>query len=115
MEIKNHKLIKVVIPSNLIFNGTVHKLTKVSKKFIIKGFTVKTVNGKIDSLFLNDPHPNADPRTGEFCIPHKLRQVNYNAKAVLTLLTILGTFNLDDCYFTPWTEIEYKRAEVIVD
>jgi hypothetical protein len=112
MKIVDHEIRKVNIPYKLIFRNQLHEILDIDKKFIIKGFKVKTVDGKIDSVFLNNPHPNANPRTGEFCIPNSLRKLELNENTLKMIQTILCCFNLDDCYFTPWDEIEYRRQEV---
>lgn len=113
MEIKNHKIRKVHIPRKLIFKNQIHEITNINRKFVIKGYKIKTVDDKIDMVIINNPHPNANPRTGEFCIPDNLRQHELNESAINMIDCILICFNLDDCYFTPWDEIEYKKQEVI--
>lgn len=113
MEIINHEIKKFIIPKKLIFKGEIYKITRLTEKFEINGYSVKTVNGKIDMVILKTPHPNAFPRTGEFCIPNSLRQheLTDNSKHMIT--SMLSCFNLDDCYFTPWDEIHYERQEVL--
>ena len=113
MVIKNHRIRKVHVPKRLIFNKQLFEIVNLNKKFVIIEYKIKTVDGKIDSVFINCPHPNANPRTGEFCIPHSIRSLEYNENTVEMIDTMLCCFNLDDCYFTPWDEIEYKRNKVI--
>ena len=113
MEILNHEVTEFIRPRKLIYRNELHTITKLAKKFDIVSYVVKTVDGKIDMVILNNPHPNAVPRTGEFCIPNNLRQheLTDNSKHMIT--SMLSCFNLDDCYFTPWDEIEYKKQEVL--
>lgn len=113
MEIINTKVGEFIIPRKLIFKNELFKITKISKKFEIKGYVVKTVNGKIDMVILSCPHPNAYPRTGEFCIPHGLRKHNFAENSNKMIISMLSCFNLDDCYFAPWDEIEYEKQEVL--
>ena len=109
MKIKTRNIREVQVPSKLIFKNNIHEITNLDRKFIIKDFKIKTVDGKIDTVILNNPHPNANPKTGEFCIPHSLRKEEINQDSLNTIRTMLCCFNLDDCYFTPWDEIEYNR------
>jgi len=109
MKLKINKIYEFYIPSKLIFKNELYKITKLDKKFIIRGYTIKTIDNKISSIILNNPHPNASPRTGEFCIPQQFRAINLNKKTKGMIGLMLCHFNLDDCYFTPWNEIEYKR------
>lgn len=109
MKIENHVIRNFHAPNKIIYRGKIHQLTNLDKKFLIKGYTIKTVDKKIDSIILNNPHPNANPRTGEFCIPNNLRN-NFIDDSTLNMIgCMLCCFNLDDCYFTPWDEIEYKK------
>jgi len=113
MKIKNHSIMEVYVPKKLIFKNEIYEILNISPKFIINGYKVKTVNGKIDIVTLPCPHPNANPRTGEFCIPSNLRDLDLNKNTIKMIESMLSCFNLDDCYFTPWDEIEYRKQEVI--
>lgn len=112
MDIRNKKFREIHIPYKLIYKNQIYEIVKLDHKFIIEGFIIKTVDNKIDMIFINNPHPNANPKTGEFCIPHNLRSLEITENSLMMIRTILSCFNLDDCYFTPWDEIEYKRQEV---
>ena len=112
MEILNHKIEEYIKPRKLIFRNELYEITELAKKFEIVNFVVKTVNGKIDMVILNNPHPNAIPRTGEFCIPDNLRQHELTQNSRNMITSMLMCFNLDDCYFTPWDEIQYRKQEV---
>jgi hypothetical protein len=113
MEILNHEIAKFIIPKKLIFKNELYRITKIANKFEISNYIVKTVNGLIDMVILNNPHPNAMPSSGEFCIPHSLRKNKLNENSNSMIISMLSCFNLDDCYFTPWDEIQYKKQEVI--
>lgn len=112
MEITDHVLKTFIVPKKMIYRSELYKLTKLATKFEIESFIVKTVNGKIDMVILNTPHPNARPGTGEFCIPHTLRSHELNSNSTSMIVSMLSCFNLDDCYFTPWDEIKYEKQEV---
>jgi hypothetical protein len=113
MKIQTKTMREVNVPYKLIFKNQIHEITKLDRKFVIKDYKIKTVNGKIDTVTLQNPHPNANPRTGEFCIPHRLRMLPLNENTLKMIKSMLCCFNLDDCYFTPWDEIEYVKQEVI--
>jgi hypothetical protein len=113
MDIKNHLIRHVHVPHKLIFKNQIYEITKIDNKFTIKGFTVKTVNRKIDKITINNPHPNANPRSGDFCIPNSLRDHELNSDTIKMIENMLCIFNLDDCYFTPWDEIQYRKQEVL--
>lgn len=112
MKIKTHNIREVNVPRKLIFKNQIYEITNLDRKFVIKDYKIKTVDGNLDMIILNNPHPNANPTTGEFCIPHKLRQLSIDTKTLNMIKSMICCFNLDDCYFTPWDEIEYKQQEV---
>ena len=114
MKIKTKTLKSIHVPNKLIFKNKIHEITNIDKKFIVRNYKLKTVDGKIDTVTLNNPHPNANPKTGEFCIPHKLRKLDLTESSLNIIQSMLCCFNLDDCYFTPWDEIEYNRQEVSI-
>lgn len=109
MKILDIEITKFVTPKKLIYKNELYRITKLAKKFEIKNYIVKTINDKIDMVILNNPHPNAIPRTGEFCIPNSLRQHELTKESNSIIMSMLSCFNLDDCYFTPWDEIKYKK------
>ena len=113
MEILNHEITKFIMPRKLIFKNELYKITKLAPKFEISNYIVKTVNSNIDMIILNNPHPNASPRTGEFCIPNTLRKSKLTENSNSMIISMLTCFNLDDCYFTPWDEIQYEKQEVL--
>lgn len=109
MKIKEKTISKILVPERLVHNKRVCKITGLESKYIIKKYTVKIVNGKIDSVYLDSVHPNCDPNTKQFCIPNILRQQKFNKKTQPILENIIITFNLDDCYFKPWGDISYTQ------
>ena len=113
MDIMDHTISKFIMPRKLIFKNEIYQITTLAKKFEISSYIVKTVNGKIDMIILNNPHPNAVPRSGEFCIPHSLRKNELTKNSNSMIVSMLSCFNLDDCYFTPWDEIQYEKQEVL--
>lgn len=111
IKIKTVNVYDFYIPSKLIFRNRLYEITKLHKKFTVRGYKVRTINNEISSIILSNPHPNANPRTGEFCISNSLRSLKFNKKTKGMIGLMLCHFNLDNCYFTPWNEIEYKKIE----
>jgi hypothetical protein len=111
MKIKEYIVNDIFAPSKLIFKNQIYQITDLHEKFIIKKYKIKTVDNFIDTVSLYNPHPNANPRTGEFCIPSNMRKLKLNKTVKAMIGIMLCNFNLDDCYFTPWNEIEYKKIE----
>jgi len=112
MVIKDIFIPGVFVPNKLIFKNEIHEISDLRKKFVIRGYTIKTVNNKIDMVIIKNPHPNSDPNTGEFCIPQSLRKHEVNEKTKKIIEIMICCFDLDDCYFTPWDEIKYRKQEV---
>jgi hypothetical protein len=111
MKIQDHIINDVYAPSKLIFKNQLYQIIDLHEKFIIKSYKIKTVDNMIDSVILNNPHPNANPRTGEFCLPNRLRSFKLNKKTKGMIGVMLCNFNLDDCYFAPWNEIECRKIK----
>lgn len=112
MELKRIKVRNLIVPRRLIFKNEFYKILDYPNKYVVKGYTVVLVDNKIDEIEIGDSHPNANPRTGEFCIPNTLRNFPLNDETKKIIHNILSCFNLDDCYFTPWHEIQYRKQEV---
>lgn len=113
MNIVNHIVREVYVPHKLLYRNQIHEIIDIDPKFVISGFVIKTVNDKIDQVLLKNPHPNANPKTGDFCIPSSLREHELSKNTIKMIENMLCCFNLDDCYFTPWDEIKYQKQEVI--
>jgi len=112
MEMKRRKIEEVIVPTRLIYKNDFYKILDYKDSYIIKGYTVVLVNDNIDEIIIHNLHPNANPKTGEFCIPHSLREFPFNEETKKMIYSMLSCFNLDDCFFTPWNEIKYQRQEV---
>ena len=112
MEIKRVKVEELVVPQRLIYKNEFYKITDYKDRYVTRGYTVVLVNEKIDELVISNVHPNANPKTGEFCIPHSLRKFPLGEETKKMIHSMLSCFNLDDCFFTPWNEIQYQKQEV---
>jgi len=112
MNFKKLQVQKPIAPKKIIHNGDVYNILKYPDKYFIKGYKITLLNGKIYNVHINGAHPNAEPSTGKFCIPNDLRKIDFNANIKKMLEIIMSQHNLNNCYFTPWNEIHYRKQEV---
>ena len=112
MDLKKIEVRKTIGPQKIIHNGEVYQIIKYPRKYFIRGYKLTLINGKLDNVHINAEHPNAKPGTGKFCIPNELKKMPFNNNTQQLLETILSQFNLNNCYFTPWNEIQYRKQEV---
>lgn len=106
---KEIKVTSVIVPNKVIYNGELYLITDIDDKFIIREYTVSLFNGKIYSVKIDCDHPNADPETGQVCIPSVLQDHGFSDQSKAMIHSILCCFNLDNCYFTPWGEFDYEK------
>ena len=109
MRVKEIRIKKIIVPKQMIYKRQLYKITDIDKKYIIREYKVIMFDNKINNVYIGSLHPNSDPSTNEFCIPHELRQLNFNSETKKFLESVLNVFNVDHCYFTPWGEIEYEK------
>jgi len=112
MELTKIKINELIVPKRLIFRNELYRILDYPNKYLTTGYRVVLVDGKIDEIEIDNLHPNANPRTGELCIPNSLRDFSLNDESKKMIYNILSCFNLDNCYFTPWDEIQYRKQEV---
>ena len=108
-KIEDFKVVKNLFPKRLIYNKKLHRIKSFNKKYRITGYTLKLINGKLEELYIDGLHPNAKINNSEFCIPRSIRGVDYTKIAKNVIENILTTFDIDDCYYTPWGEIVYEE------
>jgi len=104
----------IIVPDRAIFRRKVYQMD-IEPELFLKGYKIiKTEKGLIDKIFIRGKHPNADPRTREFCIPFAFRHMSIlDGKKVENLIeNKLSCYNLDDCYFIPWDKIDLIEPEV---
>jgi len=100
---------RILVPSQMIYKSELYRICDIKDKYIIRKYKVLIEDEKIYEAFIDAFHPNSDPSTGEFCIPNDLKQCNFDNICQSILENIFITFNIDDCYFTPWGDIEYRK------
>ena len=100
---------KEIIPSKLIYKSKIKKITKVNDYLKIKYYNLYIDNTtKYIKIKLVFPHPNCDPKTGWFCLPPKFKVEVFTKEIKDSIEGILSTYNLDNCYFSPWRHFRYK-------
>lgn len=107
--VRHHKILDFIKPKRMIFKNQLYIIDEIDSKYNIRGYTIKTYDNIINQIILNVKHPNANPNTGELCIPEFLKKHIITKKSLTMIKGILYCFNLDDCYFTPWNEMIYKE------
>lgn len=100
---------RILVPSQMIYKKELYEICDIDNKYIIRKYKVLFDNKKIYEVFIDALHPNSNPSSGEFCIPNDLKQCDFDDISQSILENILITFNIDDCYFTPWGDIEYRK------
>ncbi len=102
---------KLIIPKKLIFEDNVYYITKVDKILIIKSYILELINSKIIRLFLNVKHPNCDPSTNLFCLPEYFINSKITKQRLLLIENLLETYNMNNCFWSPWKYISYSNNE----
>jgi len=108
MSVKEVEIRKVIVPKKMIYRNSLSRITDIDPKYVMRKYIVRLIDGKIDSVYLDCVHPNSDPDTNQFCIPYELRNLPLDEQTIEYIEHMIGIFNLDNCYFTPWGEIEYE-------
>ena len=107
---RSHIFTETIVPKRIIYDRKkVIQISDIEKNYIITKVIVLTDGrNRIKEIKLKQKHPNCDPETNIFCIPDYLRNVVLD-KNIFKIITILiSTYNLDNCYFTPWKFVEWK-------
>jgi hypothetical protein len=109
MKVLTESIKRIIIPDKLIYKDEMYRIIDLHSKFIINEIEIKTVNKKIDLIKVRSPHPNVNPVNRNLCFPHRMRSLCLTKNTIIMIESILRCFNLDNCYFTPWDEIEYTK------
>lgn len=110
MNIKVVETKKIIVPKRMVYRRELYRIVDIDPKFVIRNYTIRLFDNKIESVFLDAPHPNSDPTTGEFCIPNELRELTLNSETREFIEHLFNVFNIDNCYFTPWGDINYEKV-----
>lgn len=100
---------ETIIPKFVVEKGVVRYITSINPAFHLKGFHIIRYNNKIRKVVVYGIHPHIDPNNDEYCLPnYLLGEVVKDIEALkLTLIYLLETYNLDDCY----REVDSKYYE----
>lgn len=103
-----------IVPSTLIFKKQCKKIIEYDDKFVIKEYRLHfSKDDKLKKVTIRRGfHPNCDPQSGELCLPQTLQMKEADLSIIPHIETLLGTFNLDDCYYQPWSEFCYEGGRV---
>lgn len=98
----------VIIPDKAIYRHLLYDLI-VPHKYVIFGYKIITLNELILLVKLESTHPNCD-ENGNFCLPPLILNKKFTSNIKNTLNSMLGCFNLDNCYFIPY-DVTLSRKE----
>lgn len=88
MNVKKVEVRKPIGPKKIVHDGDIYRIINYPEKYFIKGYHLTIIDGKIENVFVNGSHPNAEPSTGKFCIPNELRKMDFNTQTKKLLETI---------------------------
>lgn len=109
---KTHIFITKVIPTRVILNKNIYKITHVDKLYHMDGFTITTENDKVIYVRIFGYHPNCDPDTDIFCLPDFKKGVHLSKKYLDTIINNIQTYYLDSCYFNPTgLKLRYEKMK----
>ena len=101
---------KLLIPNRIIYLNEVKSIKKINVKYYITAYKLKIdLDLKLVSeIYINSIHPNAED--GIFCLPYPISINDNTPKANQAMIeNLLKTFNLDNCYFRPWLDMEINE------
>lgn len=108
------EIIKVndtIVPRRIIYNNKLYEIIRIhDSSLIIRGYTIYLNNGNLNGVTISGKHPNCD-NSGNFCLPRNMREIPFSDQIFSTIKTLLLTYNLNDCYFSPWSGVDYKEMK----
>lgn len=99
----------LLIPYRVIKKQKLYYITSLNSKYYIRDYRIflNELN-QLSLLYINNPHPNAD--NGLFCLPKNIIELKWTDENRNIVENMLKTFNLDDCFFIPYSdELEYEE------
>lgn len=102
---------KTVVPTRVIYGYSIRLITKINLDFVINGYSIYLdEESRLEKVIINGKHPNSDPDTNEFCIPIPFKNMFKITKSYRKRLEgMMATFNMNDCYFSPWYAFSYDK------
>jgi len=101
---------KRIVPNRFFCKKGVFRITEINSKYVINEYVIEVDNDRVSKVIINAKHPNSDPRTNEFCLPKSLKGRKLNKLTLLLIESMLSSFHLDDCYFSPLEELKWVRV-----
>jgi len=101
---------KKIVPNRFFCKEGVFRITEIASKYVINEYMIEVDNNCINKVIIDAKHPNSDPRTNEFCLPKSLKGRKLNKLTLLLIESMLSSFHLDDCYFSPLEELKWVRV-----
>src|SRR4030042_6750232 len=92
-----------IIPDKIIYEGSIHEITKLDKSLWINGFEIYLdENRNIEKVVIDGEHPNADPDTNVLCLTNEIIGKTFEEVGFPMIFSLISTYNLTHCYFRPW-------------
>lgn len=107
---KQYLITKKIVPERMIYNNKIYRITKIDPNYIIDKYSIRVTDGKnkLISIKLDADHCNADPYTDLFCLSANIKYKKLTGDLIKTIENLIRTYNLNNCYFTPFNYIEYE-------
>lgn len=113
-EIIPKKIIHFVINSGIGITPISNEIKWSKNEFEIKCYyVILDKNNYIQDLYLKGKHPNSNPdENNKFCLGD-LKNIIFNEDNIEIIKSVLSTWNLRHCYFTPVRYVDYDYKESI--
>lgn len=103
-----YKALTSIIPSRLIYQNKLYSIISIDDDYIINKYEIYLDNyDRIENIHIDANHVNSDPDTDLFCLPEDIKQRQLSNKLIREIEIIMETYNLNNCYYTPWSYIKY--------
>ena len=111
MEKKVLNFKRIIVPTRVIYKNSIRLITRINLDFVVNGYSVYLdEESRLEKVIINGRHPNSDPNTNEFCISEPFKNMFKITKSYRRRLeNMIATFNMNDCYFSPWYAFSYDK------
>jgi len=100
----------IIIPKIMNYKNKIYDILTVDDSLIINRYDICLKRFKVVSIILYNNHPNCNPNTNEFCLPIYMK--NQKIESIKNAIPlILSIYNIDNCYYSPWGLITYKKRD----
>jgi len=109
-----YKSITSLVPTRLIYQNKLYSIADIDGDHIINKYEIFLDDeDRIKKICIDADHVNSEPQTDIFCIPEELKNRYLTKKIIKEIEIAIETYNLNDCYFTPWHYISYEKYNSI--